>query len=179
MRRVSAKIFGNEKYVEVVCALDAEGSAATAQVIAKRTGIDHPHARDVLVRLAEGGVATPLPLEDDAIEIGQPFHALAWVGEEHGEPAERDDAAGRGGGAQLGAESPPHPALGQLLQPWLADAVEPQLGRGAVAGALAESAQPPDVPVVLGFPPGFFNQVFDLAEPVDDQRAARCPSARP
>lgn len=39
--RVSAKVFGNEKFVEVVCALDAEGSVATAQMIAKRTGIDH------------------------------------------------------------------------------------------------------------------------------------------
>ncbi|MGH3788309.1 MAG: hypothetical protein ACRDRG_17590 [Pseudonocardiaceae bacterium] len=61
MRRVSAKVFGNEKYAEVVCALDAEGGTATAQMIAKRTGIDHPMARDVLVRLAEAGVATPLP----------------------------------------------------------------------------------------------------------------------
>lgn len=60
VQRVSAKVFGNEKYAEVVCALDAEGGAATAQMIAKRTGIDHPMVRDVLVRLAEAGVTTPL-----------------------------------------------------------------------------------------------------------------------
>lgn len=62
VRRVSAKIFGNEKFVEVVCALAAQGCcAATAQMICKQTGIDHPMVRDVLVRLAEAGVATPLP----------------------------------------------------------------------------------------------------------------------
>ena len=61
VRRVSAKVFGNEKFVEVVGALDAEGGAATAQMIAKRTGINHPMVRDVLVRLTEASVATPLP----------------------------------------------------------------------------------------------------------------------
>jgi hypothetical protein len=61
--------------------------------------------------------------------------------------------------------------LASCFQPGLADAVEPQLGRGAVSGGLAESTQPPDVSVVLGGPSGFVGEIFDLASPVDDQRS--------
>lgn len=58
---MSGKIFGNEKVVEVALALTAESEAATAQQIAKRTGIDHSMVRDVLVRLAEASVVLRLP----------------------------------------------------------------------------------------------------------------------
>jgi ribosomal protein S25 len=59
-RRRSAALFGNEKTVEVVVALDEEGSA-TAQMIAARTGITHSLVRDVLLRLTAGGAVRPLP----------------------------------------------------------------------------------------------------------------------
>lgn len=59
-RRRSAALFGNEKIVEVVLALQAEGTA-TAQVIVMRTGIAHSMVRDALGRLVEGGVVRPLP----------------------------------------------------------------------------------------------------------------------
>lgn len=51
-RRVSAGVFGNEKVVEVVLALEELSSAATAQDLARATGIAHGMVRDVLVRLA-------------------------------------------------------------------------------------------------------------------------------
>lgn len=59
-RRKSAAIFGNEKTVEVVLALSEEG-AATAQMIAMRTGIPHSLVRDALVRLVNGGAARQVP----------------------------------------------------------------------------------------------------------------------
>ena len=59
-RRRSAAIFGNEKTVEVVLALSDEG-AATAQMIAKSTGIAHSLVRDALVRLVNGGVVRQVP----------------------------------------------------------------------------------------------------------------------
>jgi GTP-sensing pleiotropic transcriptional regulator CodY len=59
-RRRSAALFGNEKTVEVVAALDEEGSA-TAQTIAARTGITHSLVRDALLRLTAGGAVRPLP----------------------------------------------------------------------------------------------------------------------
>ena len=58
---MSSKLFGNEKLVEVVRALAAEAGVATTQLVARRTGIDHSLARDVLRRLAEAKVVTPLP----------------------------------------------------------------------------------------------------------------------
>lgn len=61
VRRVSAKLLGNEKAAEVVTALRAESGAATAQLLAKRTGVGHSLVRDVLVRLADAGVVTVLP----------------------------------------------------------------------------------------------------------------------
>lgn len=58
---MSSKLFGNEKLVEVVRALAAEAGVATAQLVARRAGIDHSLARDVLRRLAEAEVVTLLP----------------------------------------------------------------------------------------------------------------------
>jgi GTP-sensing pleiotropic transcriptional regulator CodY len=52
-RRRSAALFGNEKAVEVIVALDEEGSA-TAQTIAVRTGITYSLLRDA--RRECGGV---------------------------------------------------------------------------------------------------------------------------
>jgi ribosomal protein S25 len=59
-RRRSAALFGNEKTVEVVVALDEEG-AATAQMIATSTGIPYSLARDALVRLVAGGAVQQIP----------------------------------------------------------------------------------------------------------------------
>jgi DNA-binding GntR family transcriptional regulator len=42
-------------------ALAAESEAATAQQLARRTGIGHSLVRDVLVRLRDAGVVTELP----------------------------------------------------------------------------------------------------------------------
>jgi hypothetical protein len=59
-RRRSAALFGNEKTVEVVIALQGEGTA-TAQMIVARTGIAHSMVRDAIGRLVEGGVVRALP----------------------------------------------------------------------------------------------------------------------
>jgi len=59
-RRRSAALFGNEKTVEVVLALDAAG-AATAQMTATQTGISYSLVRDALIRLAAGGAIRQVP----------------------------------------------------------------------------------------------------------------------
>jgi ribosomal protein S25 len=59
-RRKSAALFGNEKTVEVLLALEAEG-IATAQMIAARTGVAHTLARDALKRLTAGGAIREIP----------------------------------------------------------------------------------------------------------------------
>jgi hypothetical protein len=59
-RRRSAALFGNEKTVEVVLALNEEGTA-TAQIIATNTGIPHSLVRDALIRLVAGGVLLQVP----------------------------------------------------------------------------------------------------------------------
>lgn len=61
MRRLSAGIFGNEKLAEVVVALCATRSGATAQELSLITRISHSMVRDVLVRLVAVGLVTPLP----------------------------------------------------------------------------------------------------------------------
>jgi hypothetical protein len=59
-RRRSAALFGNEKTVEVILVLDAEG-AATAQMVAAETRISYSLVRDALVRLAAGGAVRQIP----------------------------------------------------------------------------------------------------------------------
>lgn len=59
-RRRSAALFGNEKTAETVLALDEEG-AATAQVLAAKTGISYSLVRDALIRLTAGGAIRQLP----------------------------------------------------------------------------------------------------------------------
>lgn len=59
-RRRSAYLFGNEKAVEVILALDAEGTA-TAQMVAAKTGLAYSLARDALKRLSAGGAIREMP----------------------------------------------------------------------------------------------------------------------
>jgi ribosomal protein S25 len=59
-RRRSAALFGNEKTVEVLLALNEEG-ASTAQMVATRTGISYSLARDALIRLSTGGAVRQVP----------------------------------------------------------------------------------------------------------------------
>jgi ribosomal protein S25 len=59
-RRRSAALFGNEKAVEVLLALDEEGTA-TAQMVAAKTGISYSLARDAMIRLSLGGAIRQLP----------------------------------------------------------------------------------------------------------------------
>lgn len=61
LRRASARILGNEKAVEVIRALRDASGTATAQQLAKSTSIDHSMVRDVLIKLADGGVLATLP----------------------------------------------------------------------------------------------------------------------
>lgn len=61
VRRASAKLFGNEKLVEVVLALEMSSRVATAQQLSERTGIAHSMVRDVLVRLLDAEVLIALP----------------------------------------------------------------------------------------------------------------------
>jgi hypothetical protein len=59
-RRRSAALFGNEKVVEVVLALNEE-DLATAQQLHASTGIAYSMVRDALGRLVQGGAVRALP----------------------------------------------------------------------------------------------------------------------
>lgn len=59
-RRMSAAVFNNGKFVDVVLVLDSEGPHATAQQIARRAGINHDLAKKVLVRLQDAGLVKGL-----------------------------------------------------------------------------------------------------------------------
>lgn len=59
-RRRSAALFGNEKAVEVILALDEEGTA-TAQMVVAKTGISYSLVRDALIRLSAGGAVRQMP----------------------------------------------------------------------------------------------------------------------
>jgi DNA-binding transcriptional ArsR family regulator len=83
---VSAKLFGNEKLVEVVLALHAANNTATAQQLAKATGIDHAMVRVVLIRLVDAGLLDALPRANTraaqyyaADNHGQPWLALCTL----------------------------------------------------------------------------------------------------
>jgi predicted ArsR family transcriptional regulator len=59
-RRLSALLFNNEKFAEVVGILDRDG-VATAQEVARAIGVTHDLAKIVLVRLGEAGLVKTLP----------------------------------------------------------------------------------------------------------------------
>lgn len=60
-RRLSAAVFGNEKTVEVLLAIqEANGLARTADVV-QSTGIAHGLVRPVLKRLLDAGALTAMP----------------------------------------------------------------------------------------------------------------------
>jgi hypothetical protein len=61
LRDVSYKIFGNEKVAEVVLALHRQSGIATAQMLAKESGIEHPLVRAVAQRLVGSGAVRELP----------------------------------------------------------------------------------------------------------------------
>jgi Fic family protein len=78
-RRRSTALFGNEKTVEVVLALQGEGSA-TAQMIVARTGIAHSMVRSALAKLVEGGIVRALPKTGGtrSTQYYQPVDGQAW-----------------------------------------------------------------------------------------------------
>lgn len=78
-RRRSAALFGNEKIIEVVLALEAEGTA-TAQMIVTKTNIAHSMVRDAIGRLVEGGVVRALPKTGGrrSPQYYQPVDSAAW-----------------------------------------------------------------------------------------------------
>jgi len=60
-RPLSAALFGNEKFAEVVVALAGQRGAATAQQLSKLTRIDHSLVRNVLLRAVAAKIVEPLP----------------------------------------------------------------------------------------------------------------------
>ncbi len=60
-RRLSAIIFGNEKFAEIVLLLDSEPGALLAAEIARRTGFGHSLVRAVLIRLSGTPALRALP----------------------------------------------------------------------------------------------------------------------
>ena len=60
-RRLSASLFNNDKFTEVVLAFDREGGTATAQQLARSVGITHDLVKKVLVRLTDAGFVKALP----------------------------------------------------------------------------------------------------------------------
>lgn len=61
LRKASASLFGNEKFVEVVLAFGRANGAATAQQISTATTVVHPLVGPVLRRLVDAGALRPLP----------------------------------------------------------------------------------------------------------------------
>jgi hypothetical protein len=78
-RRRSTALFGNEKTVEVVLALQDEGTA-TAQMIVDRTRIAHSMVRGAIGRLVEGGIVRALPKTGGtrSLQFYQPIAGQAW-----------------------------------------------------------------------------------------------------
>jgi hypothetical protein len=78
-RRRSAALFGNGKTVEVVLALQDEGTA-TAQIIVQKTGIAHSMVRDAIGKLVEGGIVRALPKTGGtrSPQYYQPIAGQAW-----------------------------------------------------------------------------------------------------
>lgn len=60
-RPLSAALFGNEKFAEVVVALGGQRGAATAQQLSKLTRIDHSMVRNVLLRAVAAKIVDHLP----------------------------------------------------------------------------------------------------------------------
>lgn len=60
-RRVSAAVFGNEKTVEVILAVQACGGLARATDIVQITGIAHGMVRPVLKRMLDARLLTAMP----------------------------------------------------------------------------------------------------------------------
>jgi DNA-binding IclR family transcriptional regulator len=60
-RELSAAVFGNEKFAEVLRALAQQGGAATAQQLSKQIRVDHSMVRSVLLRAVAAGVVETLP----------------------------------------------------------------------------------------------------------------------
>ena len=80
-REVSASLFGNEKFVEVVLALAGQHGAATAQQLSKLTGVDHSMVRSVLVRAVAAGAVDTLPRQGGARspQYYQPTDTDLWT----------------------------------------------------------------------------------------------------
>lgn len=78
-RRRSAALFGNEKAVEVVIALNEQG-VATAQELHASTGIAYSMVRDALGRLVQGGVVRALPKvgHSRSPQYYQPIEGPLW-----------------------------------------------------------------------------------------------------
>lgn len=79
-RGLSAAVFGNEKFVEVLLALEGQQGAATAQQLSKVTGIDHSMVRSVLLRQVAGGLVDALPRSGGrrSPQYYQPADADRW-----------------------------------------------------------------------------------------------------
>lgn len=60
-RRRSADVFGNDKWIEVVGALNEMSGTPIAQEIARRLGINHDLVMKVLTRLESGQMVKRLP----------------------------------------------------------------------------------------------------------------------
>ncbi len=81
-RRLSAALFGNEKVIEVVLAMESLGDPKTApaQDLSRATAISHSMVRDVLVRLTTAGLVTAAPKIGGARspQYYQPANQVGW-----------------------------------------------------------------------------------------------------
>jgi hypothetical protein len=83
IRRRSAALFGNEKVVEVVLAMERTDAphSVTAQDVSKATEIAHSLVRDVLVRLATSEILVAVPKVGGsrAAQYYQPRADFGWT----------------------------------------------------------------------------------------------------
>jgi hypothetical protein len=114
-------------------------------------------------------------LEQFPVDLPRPGDLDLRRGQELPEAGDRADALVDGVGPAAARGPPPGPPLGQCLQPRLRDLAEAD--RGLLTGN-SESAQPPQVTRVLGFPPAApLVQVLNLPAGRDQQRSRVIPPA--
>jgi len=131
-RHRSSALFGNEKMVEMVLAMDGH-LPTTAQWLATRTGVAHNLCRAVLQRLAAAHVLKPLP------RLGSRSAAFYDVADDDSAWIALVGLCNRVG--RLGDDQP-EPAVAVVAAKRQVDAAPSRTPQGRVAGSIGESSPP-------------------------------------
>lgn len=96
---MSSAVFGNDKMVDVVLALDGWSGTPIAQQIARQIGVQHDLVRKVLTRLETAGLVKALPRAGGSrgpvpweVQAGPEWSALVLLARTLAEVAEEERA---------------------------------------------------------------------------------------